>query len=426
MRTTKTAEKTENQDMALNSLSLPTVDAAAIEKTLSSFARTTDEIVSLAELKSLLSSGKKLILKFGADVTAADLHIGHAVNLWMYRELQDLGHKVVFLIGDFTTGIGDPSGRNKLRPVIGEEEIKKNAEEFIRQVKMVLRDDPEVFEIRRNSEWLGAMSAKDLLNLMSLVTNEHLRSRDMFRNRIAEGVPVYEHELIYPILQGYDSVALNADLTVIGTDQLYNEMMGRTLQEKFGQKAQVIITTKITPGIDGKEKQSKSIGNYIGLAHSPRDKFGRVMSIPDNLVATYFEVYTTVPMDEITSIMSRMEMAPMECKLRLAEEVVARYHGREVALAEREWFTSTFSRKQTPTEIPEVKVPTSPVTLIDALRSCFGASKSRAELRRLILQNGVKVNDITAATPDQQLQIGEGGLVLKVGKRNWFKLTTER
>jgi tyrosyl-tRNA synthetase len=310
--------------------------------------------------------------------------------------------------------------------VIPEEQIKKNAEEFIRQVKMVLRDDPEVFEIRRNSEWLGAMSAKDLLNLMSLVTNDHLRSRDMFRNRIAEGVPVYEHELIYPILQGYDSVALNADLTVIGTDQLYNEMMGRTLQGKFGQKPQVIITTKITPGIDGKEKQSKSIGNYIGLAHSPRDKFGRVMSIPDHLVATYFEVYTTVPMEEVATIANLITTAPMECKLRLAEEVVARYHGRDVAIAEREWFTSTFSRKQTPTEIPEVVVPTSSLTLIEALSSCFGTSKSKAELRRLILQNGVKVDDITATTPDQQLQVGDNGPVVKVGKRNWFKLTTQR
>ena len=412
--------------MSLTSLSLPSVDKAAIERTLSCFARTTDEIVSLTELRELLSSGKQLILKFGADVTAADLHIGHAVNLWMYRELQDLGHKVVFLIGDFTTGIGDPSGRNKLRPVIPEEQIKKNAEEFIRQVKMVLRDDPEVFEIRRNSEWLGAMSAKDLLNLMSLVTNDHLRSRDMFRNRIADGIPVYEHELIYPILQGYDSVALKADLTVIGTDQLYNEMMGRTLQDKFGQKPQVIITTKITPGIDGKEKQSKSIGNYIGLAHTPRDKFGRVMSIPDHLVATYFEVYTTVPMEDVASISTLMQTGPMECKLRLAEEVVARYHGREVALEEREWFTSTFSRKQTPQEIPEVLLSNSSVTLIEALSSCFSTSKSKAELRRLILQNGVKINDITAVTPDQQLHLGDEGLVVKVGKRNWFKLTIQK
>ncbi len=410
--------------MSLTSLSAPQIAQPDIEKVLSSFARTTEEIVSLAELRALLTSGRKLVLKFGADVTAADLHIGHAVNLWMYRELQDLGHKVVFLIGDFTTGIGDPSGRNKLRPVISEEQIKKNAEEFIRQVKMVLRDDPEVFEIRRNSEWLGAMSAKDLLSVMSLVTNEHLRSRDMFRNRIAEGIPVYEHELIYPLLQGYDSVALKADLTVIGSDQLYNEMMGRTLQEKFGQKPQVIITTKITPGIDGKEKQSKSIGNYIGLAHSPRDKFGRVMSIPDHLVVPYFEVYTTVPIEEIGLIIGLMETAPMDCKLRLAEEVVARYHGRDVAVAEREWFTGTFSRKETPVEIPEVTMSASTVSLIEALQGCFGETKSRAELRRLIQQHGVKVDDVVATKPDQELHIGEEGLVVKVGKRNWFRLTT--
>jgi len=417
----------ENFDQSLGvSMSNSLSSLSAVDRTLASFSRTTDEIFSLQELRDLLGSGRKLTLKFGADVTAPDLHIGHAVNLWMYREFQDLGHKVIFLIGDFTTGIGDPTGKNKLRPIIPEEQIQRNADEFIRQVKMVLRDDPDLFEIRRNSEWLGKLSAKDLLNLMSRVTNDHLRSREMFRRRIADGEPVYEHELIYPLLQGYDSVALKADITVIGSDQLFNEMMGRSLQEGFGQKPQVIITTKITPGIDGKEKQSKSIGNYIGLAHSPRDKFGRVMSIPDNLVVQYFEVYTKMPLDDIAVIAEQMKTEPMKCKLRLAQEIVARYHGAEIALAEVEWFDRTFSRKQTPDEAPVVVVQKSEISVMDLLIASFGQAKSKSELRRLVTQGGVKIDDSPANAIDQIVTIQPGvESVLKVGKRNWFRIAVQ-
>jgi tyrosyl-tRNA synthetase len=392
------------------------------ERVLASFARTTDQIFSLEELRALLDSGRKLTLKFGADVTAPDLHIGHAVNLWMYRELQELGHKIVFLIGDFTTGIGDPTGKSKLRPVIEPEQIQKNAEEFIRQVKLVLLDDPAVFEIRRNSEWLGQLSARDLLSLMSKVTNDHLRSRDMFRRRIEQQEPIYEHELIYPILQGYDSVALQSDITIIGSDQLFNEMMGRFFQEAYNQKPQVIITTKITPGIDGKEKQSKSLGNYIGLAHSPRDKFGRVMSIPDSLIVPYLEVYTTLPAESLRELSDSAAASPMATKLRLAREIVSRYHGAESGAAEEQWFKQTFSGGEIPADIQVIQV-TAPITVFAALKQFFGESKSNSELRRLIAQKAVRMGEKTAIEPEELIEISDTGVVMNVGKRTWFKIT---
>ena len=218
-------------------------DEASVERVLDAFARTTDEIVTLDELRGVLRSGRQIRIKYGVDVTAPMMHIGHAVNLWMMRELQEIGHKVVFLIGDFTTRIGDPTGRDKLRPVITEEEIARNAEAFIEQVGKVLLTDEDVVEVRRNSEWFGDLPTSKFLSLMEMVTHERLLSRDMFRKRIEEGAGLYMHELTYPIIQGYDSVELESDLTIVGSDQLFNEMMGRFYQERFSQKPQVIITT---------------------------------------------------------------------------------------------------------------------------------------------------------------------------------------
>src|SRR5215472_8443945 len=240
----------------------------------------------------------------------------------MMRQLQDLGHKVLFLIGDATTRIGDPTGRNTLRPLIPAEEIEANAQAFLSQAGMVLRcDDPQLYEVRRNSEWCESMSAAELLRLLSMVTHDRLASRDMFRERVRSGQDTHMHEMIYPVLQGYDSFALASDLTIIGSDQLFNEMMGRFYQERLGQAPQVIITTRITPGLDGKAKQSKSLGNYVGLSHSPRDKFGRVMTLPDHLLLPYLEVYTDVPLEMVAEIATRVRDEPMKWKLFLAHEI---------------------------------------------------------------------------------------------------------
>lgn len=394
-----------------------------IHDLIESFKRTTDEFLTPQELENRLQSGKKLTLKYGADVTSPDLHIGHAVNLWMYRELQELGHKFVFLIGDFTTRIGDPTGRDVTRPIIHEEQIQANAAKFIEQVKMVVLDDPEVFEVRRNSEWFGKMSAEGLLKLMSQVTQDRLLSREMFRRRIESNLPIYQHELVYPLIQGYDSVALKSDITIVGSDQLFNEKMGRFYQEKESQTPQVIITTKITPGIDGKEKQSKSIGNYIGLSHSPRDKFGRVMKIPDSLIQMYFEVYTQLPLTEIQSLKSIITTDPMSAKMKLAESIVARYHGISSAKAEREWFVNTFSKGETPEDLKEIVVTEKSLSLLTTLRKCYPLElKSNSELKRLIQQGGVKVNGEAVSDMNSEISVTEQGVTLKVGKRGWFRV----
>lgn len=393
-----------------------------IEQLLNNFNRTAEEFFSLKEFKDLLASKKQIRIKYGVDVTAPHLHIGHAVNLWMMRKLQDLGHKIVFLIGDFTTQIGDPTGKNKTRPVISVKEIEKNTLEFIDQAKMVLRfDDPNLIEIRKNSEWYNKMPTLEFIKLASMITHARLISRDMFQKRMENELDIYAHELVYPILQGYDSVMLQSDLTIIGSDQLFNEMLGRFYQEKFGQKPQVIITTKITPGIDGKEKQSKSLGNYIGLSHSPRDKFGRVMTLPDNLILLYFEIYTEVPKEELEKISEMVKSNPLEAKKLLAMEIVRRYHGDQVAKEEREWFDGTFSQKETPGDIPVVSVAENSTKAMTPVVMFFDKKKSNNEISRLFKQGGVTLNGKKILDPQEVVIISDGD-VFQVGKRNWFRI----
>ncbi len=393
---------------------------------LGRFARTTEEVFSLQELQQILASGRQLRIKYGVDLTAPQLHIGHAVNLWMMRALQDLGHKVQFLIGDVTTRIGDPTGRNLLRPLIPKAEIEANAQAFMAQAGMVLRcDDPELYEVRRNSEWYERMSAAELMHLLSMVTHARLASRDMFRERMRHGQDVHMHEMIYPVLQGYDSFALQSDLTIIGSDQLFNELMGRFYQERLGQSPQVIITTKITPGIDGKAKQSKSLGNYIGLTHSPRDKFGRVMTLPDHLIISYLEVYTDVPLEQIAEAAKRVVDEPMKCKLFLAHEIVRRYHGAESADREQEWFLQTFSARRTPVDIPEMLVELGELPAFDLVKRFFGTQKSHSEVRRLFEQGAVSLNGQVLRQTEQVVKVGDGD-VLRVGKRTWFRLRVDR
>ena len=389
---------------------------------LESFARTTDEIFSLKEFEELLGTKKKIRIKYGVDVTSPFLHIGHAVNLWMMRELQDLGHKVLFLIGDFTTRIGDPTGRSNTRPIISQEEINKNAEEFICQAKMILRfDDPDLLEIRKNSEWFSGYQLSDFLKLLSMVTHARLISRDMFQRRIESQEDIYLHEMIYPILQGYDSYVLESDLTIIGSDQLFNEMLGRFYQQKFGQNPQVIITTKITQGIDGKAKQSKSLDNYIGLGHSSRDKFGRCMKIPDDLIVDYLKVYTKVPIKEVAKIEKNIISDPMKWKKFLAEEIIKRYHDEISAKSEREWFENTFSRKITPEDIPVLELDYSQWVAIDLVNKFFNNSKSNSQVRRLFQQGAVSVNSKKLSAFDTKVEVSTDD-IFKVGKRTWFKI----
>ncbi len=269
------------------------------------------------------------------------------------------------------------------------------------------------------------MSAAELLRLLSMVTHVRLASRDMFRERIQQGLDMYMHEMIYPALQGDDSFALQSDLTIIGSDQLFNEMMGRFYQERLGQPPQVIITTKITPGIDGKAKQSKSLGNYIGLSHSPRDKFGRVMTLPDHMIISYLEVYTEVPLEQIAEIAKQVTGVPMKCKLFLAYEIVRRYHGAEVADREQEWFLQTFSERKTPADIPEILVEPGEQSAFALVKRVFDSQKSNRELRSLIEHCTISLNRQAIRQAEQVVEIHDGDVV-RVGKRKWFRLWVDR
>jgi tyrosyl-tRNA synthetase len=289
---------------------------------------------------------------------------------------------------------------------------------------MVLHDNSDVYQVRKNSEWYDEMPAKQLISLMSIITHDRLVSREMFKKRIKEGKEIYEHELIYPILQAYDSVILESDLTIIGSDQLFNEMLGRFLQERYNQKPQVIITTKITPGIDGKNKQSKSLGNYIGLNHSPREKFGRIMSMPDFLVIDYFKVYTEIPLDEINSIELEFAKEPMKYKLMLAKEIVSRYHNSKIGEEENEWFIKTFRQKESPKDLPVVCLGTDNLTYFDVIRKYFASeNKSNSEIKRLFQQNAIRFDGKTIKDPYEIALIAPEGNIIKVGSRIWFKVT---
>ena len=385
--------------------------------------RTTDAIIGEDDLLDRLRSGRRLRIKYGVDCTAPHLHLGHAVNLWMMRMLQDLGHQVVFLLGDLTTRIGDPTGRSETRPMLSPEEIEANAAAFLDQVSLVLRTEPDVFEVRRNSEWFGPMDVAELLGLFSQVTHAQLMARDMFRARIAAGREIALHELIYPVLQGYDSFAIGSDLTIVGSDQLFNEQLGRHFQQRLGADPQVVITTTITPGIDGGPKQSKSLNNFIALTDTPRDKFGKLMSLPDSLVETYARVYTELPLDTVAGFGSSATLggpAARDAKLRLAAAVVTRYHGAGTAKAELDAFTRIFSDRNEPTEMPEVLVDATVTTALGVLEAAR-PEDSKSEVRRLIRHGAVSIDGTKVTDAEQTVRV-DGGVVLRSGRRTWHRI----
>jgi tyrosyl-tRNA synthetase len=386
------------------------------------FARTTEGILSLEEFRALLGSGKKLRVKFGADVTASFLHLGHAVNLWMMREMQERGHLVQFLIGDFTTRVGDPTGRSGARVPPSREAVERDAESFVRQVgRVLITDDSEVFEVRRNSEWWGSMPIGDFLGLVGGVTAGRLLSRDMFRVRMESGGEVRADEMLYPILQGWDSVMLESDLTIVGSDQLFNESMGRMFQERAGQRPQVVITTRITPGLDGVRKQSKTLGNFIAIDDGARAMFGKAMSLPDALIRDWLEVYTAMPKAEIDAICAAED--PRAAKIALAGAIVGRWHGAEAAEAEADWFAATFSRGEFPDDAPVALVPPGDYRALDLLALAMPGS-SRSDLRRLVASGAVSVDGEELARVDQAIGAREGEeLRIRVGKRRFLRVS---
>jgi tyrosyl-tRNA synthetase len=385
--------------------------------------RTAADVITAAELRARLALDRPLRIKYGVDVTAPFLHIGHAVNLWAMREMQQAGHKVVLLIGDFTTRIGDPTGKSASRPVIPAEQIDQDADAFVAQASRVLLTDPGVLEIRRNSQWWAPMRLESFLGLLAQVTHARLIQRDMFADRIAAGTEIHMHELLYPVLQGYDSYELDSDLTIVGTDQLFNEIMGRFFQERLGGRPQVVITTEITPGIDGRAKQSKSLGNYIALGDSARDMFGKAMRLPDQLVTRYLRHYTMVPLAQIAELdaaMSTGEVNPMQVKRTLGRALVERYYSAADAAAQDEWFSRVFSGRSVPDDVPPVAIADPNCTLVDILRHCMPA-ESGSDLRRLIAAGGVRLDGGKLTDPDLRHPVSSGD-VIRVGKRRWFRI----
>ncbi|GAA1613648.1 tyrosine--tRNA ligase [Kribbella sancticallisti] len=397
------------------------------DATIERLRRTTDTIIGEADLAERLASGRPLRIKYGVDCTAPDLHLGHAVNLWMMRQLQDLGHKVVFLLGDLTTRIGDPTGRSETRPVLTPAEIDANAASFLTQVSLVLRTDPAVFEVRRNSEWYDRMDVATLLGLFSRVTQAQLTARDLFRERIAAGREIALHELVYPVLQGYDSFALDSDLTIVGSDQLFNEQLGRHFQQRLGGVPQVVITTTITPGIDGGAKQSKSLKNYIALTDTPRDKFGKLMSLPDSLVEQYARVYTELPLDAVAALGDAAAQGgppARDAKLRLASAVVTRYHGANSAKIERAAFIDQFTHRAEPADLPEVQIRAGTSTVLQLLRAARPQS-SNSELRRLIQQGAVSIDSRRALAADESVPLTKP-ITLRSGPRTFHQIVPTR
>lgn len=381
------------------------------------------EIIQEEELIQRISLKKQLRVKAGFDPTSADIHVGHTVLMEKLRHFQLAGHTVIFLIGDFTAMIGDPSGVSVTRPQLSREQVLENAKTYTHQAFKIL--DPTKTEIRYNSEWFLNFNMMNLIKLASKYTVARLLERDDFTKRYIEKKPIGIHELLYPLMQGYDSVALNADVEIGGSDQKFNLLVGRAIQEAYGQKPQVVITMPLLPGIDGVKKMSKSYGNYIGINEPPDTMFGKVMSISDDLMWTYYELLTDMPQNEIELLKKQTiekKINPMEIKKQLAFLICQKFHSTEAAKKAKLSFEKVFSNKEVPDEIEEVKLPSShePDFLYSLLVDTSSAT-SKTEAKRLIQAGGVSVNSITIK--DLFYKIDKKGFyIIKVGKHKPFKL----
>lgn len=382
-------------------------------------SRGVEEIITKSELEQALLGKRKLRLKLGVDPTSPDIHLGHAVLLRALRKFQDLGHTVIFLIGDATTRIGDPSGRSATRPVLTEAQIEANAKTYLQQVGKIL--DIDKAEIRRNSEWFDSLSFGEVLNLTGKFTVAQLIEREDFKNRLATGQDLGLHELLYPVMQAYDSVALKADVEFGGTDQRFNILAARALQKKMNQRPQQVFLAKLLVGLDGHKKMSKSLANYIAVNDKPIEMYGKVMSIPDELIGPYYELCTDISTSVIKEMVISFSMGanPRDSKASLAREIVRIYHGSELALeAETRW-NHTFREGHGPSDDQIQHIGATHGSLIVVLVD-HGVVKTKTEVRRLIDQRGIKLNTVTIE--DYEAVVGSGDMI-QIGKRRFIKLS---
>lgn len=381
------------------------------------------DLISEEDLKRKIETGKQLRVKLGADPTRPDLHLGHAVILKKMRQFQELGHKVIMLIGDFTAMIGDPSGKSKTRPALTLEETRQNAHSYLEQCKLILKDDPEVLELRFNSEWLEPLNYADVIRLASRYTVARILERDDFSKRLSNGTPISLHELLYPLTQGYDSVALESDVELGGTDQLFNNLVGRTLQGQYEQEPQVVLTMPLLVGLDGVEKMSKSLDNYIGLTDSPEVMFAKLMKVPDNLMENYFTLLTDLPLDQIQQIISGH---PVEAHRILARNVCQWLHpDADIVYAEQRY--DEVAKGGIPDDLQTTTVPEADFNAegkvgILKLLVLGGLATSNKEARRFVEQKGIKLNGETFTDPQAFLDLSEP-LVLQRGKDKFARLS---
>ncbi len=385
--------------------------------------RTMDRELRMRLTESLLED-RPLRVYLGVDPTSPDLHIGHCVTLRKLALFQQLGHQSILLIGDFTGLVGDPSDKDSLRPMQAAEILEHNAATYRDQAFKLL--DPERTEVRRNSEWLGRMSFGDVVHLASNFTVQQFTARDTFKRRIDAEQPVYVHEFMYGLMQGYDAVALEADVQLGGTDQTFNIMCGRTLQEREQQRPQIAVLTPILVGTDGKQRMSKSTGNYIGIDEPPNDQYAKTMSIPDDVIVRFFDDGTNIPDEEVDRIAADLEsgtLKPMDAKRRLARAIVTEWHGENDALAAEEQWTRTVSQRHIPDDVPDAPIDFAGADTLEValpvLLHDIGAAASRAEAKRLVSQGAVRINDEVAR--DQTARI-VAGAVLRVGRRKWYRI----
>lgn len=391
------------------------------EKQLEILKKNAVDLVSESELLEKLKEKRPLRVKLGVDPSRPDLHLGHAVVLRKLKEFQDLGHHVILIIGDFTALIGDPSGRNSTRPMLSEEEVKKNAETYAEQAFKIL--DREKTEIRFNSEWLGKMTFADVVNLAGKYTVARMLERDDFAKRLKEGIPISISEFLYPLAQAYDSVAIQADVELGGTDQLFNLLVGRKIQEEYGQVPQIVLTMPIIEGTDGNLKMSKSYGNYVAFNDEPNEMYGKIMSIPDELITKYMRLLTDIPEKDIENyekLMKSGKINPRDVKMKLAREIVSFFYNEETAKKAEESFIKVFRKKEIPDEMPEIFVEPGEYNIVDLIE-LLKVLPSRSEIKRTITQGGVYF-DTQRINNFKDTVIIENEHLLRIGKRKFYKI----
>ena len=383
-----------------------------------------DVITDSETFATELNGGKKLRIKWGADPSAPDLHLGHFVILNQLSKLQSLGHEIVFLIGDFTAQIGDPTGKFATRKPLSSDDVKANAETYLNQVFKVL--DPQKTTVVYNATWLNQLSSTDMIKLCASHTVARMLERDDFSKRFKGNIPISIHEFLYPLLQGYDSVHLKNDVEIGGTDQKFNLLVGRQLQKDAGQAPQSVLTLPILEGLDGTQKMSKSLNNHIAILDTANDMFGKCMSIPDSLILRYIFLLTSASTQEQQAIASRLEQGenPRDIKMDMAVTITQQFHSKQDALAAKDHFIQVFSNKQNPTDMPEISIPANTALTLTAFICDHQLAPSKKEARRLVDQGAVSINDTKISDPNHTF-IAENDTVIKVGKRKFLKIISK-